>query len=143
MNFEFNSKIVELNKDSKDKNTQSTDAVSLKFEEITKLVREMLKEDKKNTRWEERMEKIETEMFNFDLIVKSQEENIQRINSEVANQVNSQINPKIKKMEASLIELFSRTENSELQKLIKANINEDLSQKMKDIRTIRIRNCSK
>ena len=143
MNFEFNSKIVELNKDSKDKNTPSTDAVSLKFEEITKLVREMLKEDKKNTRWEERMEKIETEMFNFDLIVKSQEENIQRINSEVANQVNSQINPKIKKMEASLIELFSRTENSELQKLIKANINEDLSQKMKDIRTIRIRNCSK
>ena len=143
MNFEFNSKIVELNKDSKDKNTPSTDAVSLKFEEITKLVREMLKEDKKNTRWEERMEKIETEMFNFDLIVKSQEENIQRINSEVANQVNSQINHKIKKMEASLIELFSRTENSELQKLIKANINEDLSQKMKDIRTIRIRNCSK
>ena len=103
----------------------------------------MLKEDKKNTKWEERMEKIETEIFNFDLIVKSQEENIQRINSEVANQVNSQINPKIKKMEASLIELFSRTENSELQKLIKANINEDLSQKMKDIRTIRIRNCSK
>ena len=143
MNFEFNSKIVELNKDNKDKNTPSTDAVSLKFEEITKLVREMLKEDKKNTKWEERMEKIETEMFNFDLIVKSQEENIQRINSEVANQVNSQINPKIKKMEASLIELFSRTENSELQKLIKANINEDLSQKMKDIRTIRIRNCSK
>ena len=143
MNFEFNSKIVELNKDNKDKNTPSTDAVSLKFEEITKLVREMLKEDKKNTKWEERMEKIETEIFNFDLIVKSQEENIQRINSEVANQVNSQINPKIKKMEASLIELFSRTENSELQKLIKANINEDLSQKMKDIRTIRIRNCSK
>jgi len=143
LNFEFNSKIVELNKDNKDKNTPSTDAVSLKFEEITKLVREMLKEDKKNTKWEERMEKIETEMFNFDLIVKSQEENIQRINSEVANQVNSQINPKIKKMEASLIELFSRTENSELQKLIKANINEDLSQKMKDIRTIRIRNCSK
>ena len=143
MNFEFNSKIVELNKDNKDKNTPSTDAVSLKFEEITKLVREMLKEDKKNTKWEERMEKIETEIFNFDLIVKSQEDNIQRINSEVANQVNSQINPKIKKMEASLIELFSRTENSELQKLIKANINEDLSQKMKDIRTIRIRNCSK
>ena len=143
MNFEFNSKIVELNKDNKDKNTPSTDAVSLKFEDITKLVREMLKEDKKNTKWEERMEKIETEMFNFDLIVKSQEDNIQRINSEVANQVNSQINPKIKKMEASLIELFSRTENSELQKLIKANINEDLSQKMKDIRTIRIRNCSK
>ena len=143
MNFEFNSKIVELNKDNKDKNIPSTDAVSLKFEEITKLVREMLKEDKKITKWEERMEKIETEMFNFDLIVKSQEENIQRINSEVANQVNSQINPKIKKMEASLIELFSRTENSELQKLIKANINEDLSQKMKDIRTIRIRNCSK
>ena len=143
MNFEFNSKIVELNKDNKDKNTPSTDAVSLKFEDITKLVREMLKEDKKNTKWEERMEKIETEIFNFDLIVKSQEDNIQRINSEVANQVNSQINPKIKKMEASLIELFSRTENSELQKLIKANINEDLSQKMKDIRTIRIRNCSK
>lgn len=143
MNFEFNSKIAELNKDNKDKNIPSTDAVSLKFEEITKLVREMLKEDKKNTKWEERMEKIETDMFNFELIVKSQEENIQRINSEVANQVNSQINPKIKKMEASLVELFSRTENSELQKLIKANINEDLSQKMKDIRTIRIRNCSK
>jgi len=51
-------------------------------------------------------------MFNFDLIVKSQEENIQRINNEVANQVNSQINPKIKKIEASLIELFTRTENS-------------------------------
>jgi hypothetical protein len=82
-------------------------------------------------------------MFNFDLIVKSQEENIQRINSEVANQVNSQINPKIKKIEASLIELFSRTEKSELQKLIKANIDEDISEKMKDIRTIKIRNCSK
>lgn len=58
LNFEFSSKIVELNKDTKDKNTPSTDIVALKFQEITKIVREILKEDKKNTKWQERMEKI-------------------------------------------------------------------------------------
>lgn len=58
LNFEFSSKIVELNKDTKDKNTPSTDIFAVKFQEITKIVREILKEDKKNTKWQERMEKI-------------------------------------------------------------------------------------
>lgn len=49
----------------------------------------------------------------------------------MANTINNQINPKIKKIETSLVDLYSRMDLSEFEKLIKAKISEEWNDKMK------------
>jgi len=65
------------------------------------------------------------------------------MNSEVASIVNVQINPKLKKFEASFVDLFSRIDKAELEKTINQKIAEDFSQRLKDTRLLKVRNCSK
>lgn len=52
----------------------------------------------------------------------TQEQNIKGINDEFANSVNNQINPKIKKIEASLVDIYSRIDPSQLEASLKAKV---------------------
>lgn len=65
------------------------------------------------------------------------------MNSEVTNIVNTQLNPRLKKIEASLVEVFAKIDKSELSKVITERVSEDLSQRLKDVRTLKVRKCSK
>jgi hypothetical protein len=47
----------------------------------------------------------------------------------------------MKKMEAVIGELFSRTEPLETEKQIKAKLTYELNERLKDVKTIRIRSC--
>ena len=51
-----------------------------------------------------------------------QEENIKGMNDQFANAVNVQLNPKIKKIEAALVDIYGRIDPKNLEKTIKTGI---------------------
>ena len=89
------------------------------------------------------MQTFQTRFRENEMVMRNQEQNIKEMNDQLANTINNQINPKIKKIETSLVDLYSRMDLSEFEKLIKAKISEEWNDKMKQTKTVKIRNCTK
>lgn len=79
---------------------------------------------------------LETIMF-------KQEQNIAGMNDEFANSVNHQINPKIKKMEAAITDIYSKVDKNEFTKIIKQEVAEEVNEKLKDTKILKIRSSNK
>ena len=72
-----------------------------------------------------------------------QEQNITGMNDEFANSVNHQINPKIKKMEAAIVDIYSKVDKTEFTNIIKQEVTEELDHKLKDTKILKIRSSNK
>lgn len=105
MNLKLSSKIKELPVESIINNSKVD---TFQKEDILACIEKKIKEEKKNWKLEERMEGLEAKWVSLHEILQKQEDNIFGMNEELKNTINNQMNPKIKKIESSIIDVYSK-----------------------------------
>ena len=84
------------------KSEKSIQEDSFNRDEVSKMLREALADERRKISFDDKMEAFEAKIKEVNRVIYNQEENMTGMNEEFKNAVNHQINPKLKKLESSV-----------------------------------------
>jgi nitrate/TMAO reductase-like tetraheme cytochrome c subunit len=65
------------------------------------------------------------------------------MNEETKNTFNNQMIPKIKKIEGSIVDIYSKIDSTMLENQLRSAIAQEMEERLKDTRLLKVRNCTK